>query len=277
MFQQIIITTMIKQLLLLLALSSSVRALSTNNISGNDNNGIVASNAVNQQLRISFVTGNAMKARELNMILAEYGATKGPTPEQSMVDINVLSVSLPEIQEVDTEAIAKEKAMLGAQLANGPCVVEDTSLQFRALGGMPGPYIKWFQQSLGSDGLYKILNAYEDKTATAVCTLAFCPYPHADTVLFTGATVGQIIEPVEGRGFGWDSIFVPEGQSKPFSTMTIEEKNKSSHRGKAVRQWADWLGVNQQELWERQGGRKAIGHQGLSFSQDIQRRKSSIP
>ena len=89
--------------------------------------------------------------------------------------------------------------MLGAQLAGGPCVVEDTSLQFQALGGMPGPYIKWFQDRLGSDGLWKILMAYEDKTATAVCTLAFCPYPHADPVLFTGVTKGRIVEPVEGR------------------------------------------------------------------------------
>jgi inosine triphosphate pyrophosphatase len=205
------------------------------------------------------------QAREMNMILAEHGATKGPTPEQSMVDIRMLSVDLPEIQEVNTEAIAKEKAMLAAQLANGPCVVEDTSLQFHALGGMPGPYIKWFQQSLGSEGLYKILHAYEDKSATAVCTLAFCPYPHADPVLFTGTTSGVIVEPVEGRGFGWDSIFVPNGQSKAFSCMTTEEKNALSHRGKAVRQWADWLGRNQNELWERQRGRKAIGHKGLDF------------
>lgn len=75
------------------------------------------------------------------------------------------------------------------------------------------------------------------------------------------------------KNFGWDSIFVPDGEIKPFSTMTIEEKNKLSHRGKAVRKWADWLGANQQELWERQGGRKAIGHQGLSFSQDISKTK----
>jgi inosine triphosphate pyrophosphatase len=206
-----------------------------------------------------------MKVKEMNMILAEHGATKGPAPEQSMVDIRILNVDLPEIQEVDTEAIAKAKAMLGAQLANGPCVVEDTSLQFHALGGMPGPYIKWFQQSLGSEGLYKILYAYEDKSATAVCTLAFCPYPHADPVLFTGTISGTIVEPVQGKGFGWDSIFVPDGQTKPFSSMSTEEKNKLSHRGKAVRQWADWLGVNQQELWERQSGRKAIGHKGLDF------------
>lgn len=156
---------------------------------------------------------------------------------------------------------------MGAQLAGGPCVVEDTSLQFQALGGMPGPYIKWFQDSLKSEGLWNILAAYEDKTATAVCTLAFCPYPHADPVLFTGVTQGQIVQPVPGRGFGWDSIFVPDEslEEKTFSCMTTEEKNALSHRGKAVRQWADWLALNQEELWQRQSGRPAIGHKGLDF------------
>lgn len=96
-----------------------------------------------RQLKITFVTGNAMKAREMNQILADHGATKGgPTPESSLVDLQVLKVDLPELQEVDTMAIAKDKALLAAQLANGPCLVEDTSLQFHALGGMPGPYIK---------------------------------------------------------------------------------------------------------------------------------------
>lgn len=95
-----------------------------------------------RQLKITFVTGNAMKTREMNRILADHGATKGPTPETSMVDLNVLNVDLPEIQEVDTIAIAKDKVLLATQLANGPCLVEDTSLKFHALGGMPGPYIK---------------------------------------------------------------------------------------------------------------------------------------
>lgn len=221
------------------------------------------------QLKISFVTGNEMKAREMNMILAEHGATKGPNPETSLVDLKVLNVDLPEIQEISTEAIAKNKAIQAAQLANGPSVVEDTSLQFHALGGMPGPYIKWFQERLQSEGLYNLLLAYEDKSACAVCTLAFCPYPHADPVLFTGRTYGKIVKPIPGGGFGWDSIFVPDGADRPFSMMTTEEKNALSHRGKAVRQWADWLGKNQQELWERQNGKVSVGHKGLNFKGTI--------
>lgn len=216
-----------------------------------------------------------MKAKEMNMILAEHGATRGPTNATSLVDLRILSVDLPEIQEIDTDAIAKNKAVQGAQLAGGPCVVEDSSLCFNALGGMPGPYIKWFQASLGSEGLHKILHAYEDKSAVAVCTLAFCPAPHADPVIFTGTTRGTIVAPVPGRGFGWDSIFVPDDngndtasvgdEGEPFSTMSTEKKNSLSHRGKAVRKFADWLGQNQEELWARQGGRPALGHKGLDF------------
>ena len=225
----------------------------------------ISSNAVNKQLNIAFVTGNSMKVREVEMILAENGATNGTHPESGLVKLRIINVDLPEIQEVNTEAIAKEKALLGAQLAGGPCLVEDTSLKFHALGGMPGPYIKWFQDRLKSDGLYKILTAYEDKSATAVCTLAFCPAPHADPVLFTGQCDGTIVEPIEQGGFGWDSIFVPNGESEPFSCLSTDEKNKLSHRGNAVRQWARWLSVNKDELLKRQGGEPAIGHKGLDF------------
>jgi inosine triphosphate pyrophosphatase len=132
-----------------------------------------------------------------------------------------------------------------------------------------------FQDKLGSEGLYKILHAYEDKSATAVCTLAFCPYPHADPVLFTGKTRGRIVKPQPGRGFGWDGIFVPDDSDVPFSCMTTGQKNQMSHRGKAVRQWADWLGANQQELFERQLGRPAIGHQGLDFKTNNQSRMTN--
>ncbi|VEU38719.1 unnamed protein product [Pseudo-nitzschia multistriata] len=194
------------------------------------------------------------------------GAIDPENPQESLVNLRVVQVDLPEIQEVNTEGVAKEKALLAAQLAGGPSLIEDTSLEFHALGGMPGPYIKWFQERLQSVGLWRILTAYEDKSATAVCTLAFSPAPHADPVLFTGKVDGTIVEPVDGRGFGWDSIFVPEEENQPFSCLSTERKNELSHRGDAVRQWVNWLYVNKDELIERQKtGRQSIGHKGLDF------------
>jgi inosine triphosphate pyrophosphatase len=213
------------------------------------------------------------------------------------VKLHALKVDLPEIQEVDTMAIAKNKALLAGQLANMPCLVEDTSLHFHALGGMPGPYIKWFQDTLRSEGLYKILAAYDNKQATAVCTLAFSPAPHTDPILFTGECHGTIVPPEPGRGFGWDSIFVPNELCNPkndddfdhydstnnvtssthqqklqqqqqltFSQMTIKEKNVLSHRGKAVRKFAMWLEQNQDTVYRRQNGERYLGHQGFKFS-----------
>jgi non-canonical purine NTP pyrophosphatase (RdgB/HAM1 family) len=121
-------------------------------------------------------------------------------------------------------------------------------------------------KNFGCQGLYNILAAYSDKSATAVCTLAFSPEKHADPVLFTGVCHGRIVAPEPGQGFGWDSIFVPDESDRPFSQMTMAEKNALSHRGSAVRQWADWLGRNQEALQARQQMKGVLGHQGLTFS-----------
>ena len=132
-------------------------------------------------------------------------------------------------------------------------------------------------------GLYNILAAYDNKNATAKCTLAYIPAPHADPVLFTGVCHGHIVAPQPKMyGFGWDTIFVPHEYTIPFSQMTMETKNLVSHRGHAVRQWADWLGQNQDALLERQQSSSTttfLGHQGLTFKirpnqniQDLDRR-----
>lgn len=132
---------------------------------------------------------------------------------------------------------------------------------------MPGPYIKWFQDSLKSHGLWNILAEYEDKQATARCTLAFSPFPYADPVVFTGKCQGNIVKPMEGNnGFGWDTIFIATGCDKPFSCLSASEKNQLSHRGDAVRQWIRWIKLNKDELLKRQRtGKQLIGHKGLDF------------
>lgn len=56
-------------------------------------------------------------------------------------------------------------------------MVEDTALCFKALGGLPGPYIKWFLDGAGREGLNAMLAGYEDKSAYGQCVFAFCPGP----------------------------------------------------------------------------------------------------
>ena len=83
-------------------------------------------------------------------------------------------------------------------------------------------------------------------------------------MLFTGETRGVIRAPDESSK-GWDAMFVPDGETLSFAEMDTETKNRVSHRGKAVRKWAEWMVKNQDELWERQSGKLAVGHKGLDF------------
>ena len=108
---------------------------------------------------VTFVTGNAKKLEEVRQIL---GGDSLP------VAIVSQKVDLPELQGEPSE-ISAEKCRLAAAQVGGPVMVEDTSLCFTALGGLPGPYIKWFLEKTGHAGLNNLLAAYDDKSAHALC------------------------------------------------------------------------------------------------------------
>ena len=180
---------------------------------------------------ITFVTGNAKKLEEVVAIL---GSTFPRTFESKNLD-------LPEIQG-DINDISIKKCREAARQINGPVVVEDTSLCFNALGGLPGPYVKWFLRNIGPEGLYKLLAGYDDKSAEAVCTLAYHPGgPDDEVVLFQGRTRGEIVYPRGPRDFGWDPCFQPSGYDKSYAELPKEEKNKISHRYKALKKLKDFF------------------------------------
>lgn len=185
---------------------------------------------------ITFVTGNAKKLQEFRAILG----TTFPR------DIISQKVDLPELQgEIDE--ICTKKCKEAAQVVQGPVIVEDTCLCFNALKGLPGPYIKWFLEKLEPEGLYKLLAGFEDKTAQAVCTFAYhSGEPDAEVVLFQGRTFGEIVEPRGSRDFGWDPCFMPTGFKQTYAEMSKDEKNKISHRFKALDQLRDYFIKNSQ-------------------------------
>ncbi|KAJ6792578.1 inosine triphosphate pyrophosphatase [Iris pallida] len=170
---------------------------------------------------VTFVTGNAKKLEETRAIL-------GPSiPFQS------LKLDLPELQG-EPEEISKEKARLAAAEVNGPVLVEDTCLCFNALNGLPGPYIKWFLQKTGHEGLNNLLKAYDDKSAYALCVFSLALGPHVEPVTFVGKTEGKIVPARGPANFGWDPIFQPDGYELTYAEMPIEEKHKISHRSRAL-------------------------------------------
>ena len=175
--------------------------------------------------KITFVTGNKNKLREVQQILA------------GTVVVDSERVDLPELQG-DPMEIAKVKATTAFGILQRPCMVEDTSLCFDALANLPGPYIKWFLDGLGHEGLNKMLDGFApNRKAHALCI--FTVAVDKDTVLhFVGRCHGEIKRPQGPDAFGWDPIFFPtdggHDGSLSFAQMGPAEKNKISHRFNAL-------------------------------------------
>jgi len=171
-----------------------------------------------------FVTGNAKKLEEVISILGDSFPFK----------VVSRKIDLPEYQG-EADEISRKKCEAAAEIIKGPVIVEDTCLCFNALGGMPGPYIKWFLEKLKPEGLHKLLHGFEDKTAEAVCTFAYSSgNPEDEILLFHGRTPGSIVEPRGDNKFGWDPCFQPKGFDQTYAELDSTVKNSISHRRRAL-------------------------------------------
>jgi non-canonical purine NTP pyrophosphatase (RdgB/HAM1 family) len=175
---------------------------------------------------ITFITGNAAKAEQLGRHLEHPVAHK--------------KLDLPEIQSLDLHEIIEHKTREAFKQVGGTVLVEDTSLTFKALGKLPGPLIKWFLTELNNEGLCKILNPYEDRTAVAeVC---FGLYDGGELKIFEGQTEGMIADVPRGeRGFGWDPVFIPKGSEKTWGEMDVDEQKSTSMRRIALLKLEEYL------------------------------------
>ncbi|MEW6146331.1 MAG: non-canonical purine NTP pyrophosphatase [Thermodesulfobacteriota bacterium] len=110
-----------------------------------------------------------------------------------------------------------------------PILVEDFSMRFEALGGLPGPLIKWFLQELKPEGLCKLLDSYESRTAYAQTCFAYCAGDEVQ--VFEGVARGIITDAPRGsHGYGIEAIFIPVGWEKTWGQMNKEEQVASSVR-----------------------------------------------
>jgi inosine triphosphate pyrophosphatase len=160
-----------------------------------------------------FITGNKGKLAEAQSILG---------------DVEGLDIELPEIQSLDAHEIIKEKLEEAQKHHSGEFIVEDTSLYFDALNGLPGPLIKWFMKTVGNDGLYKMAESFRNFNAEAKTIVGYSN-SNKEISFHEGTVRGSIVAP-RGEGFGWDPIFQPNGHDKTFGEMSAEEKNSISMR-----------------------------------------------
>ena len=169
-----------------------------------------------------FLTSNPGKAREATAFLGR--------------PVMPRAVDLPEIQSLDFAEVVTAKALAAADRLGVPVLVEDSGLVLPAWKGYPGPLTKWAVESVGEAGFARLAHASGDPRVEAVSTLGLA-WPGAapeEVVVAVGRVPGSLAaEPRGSNGFGWDVIFVPDGETRTFAEMPAAEKNERSHRAMA--------------------------------------------
>jgi XTP/dITP diphosphohydrolase len=177
---------------------------------------------------VTFVSTNAGKVREVREILAPYGLT-----------VRWKRRVLPEPQADRVEEVVRAKLDAVADVP-GTVMVEDSGLFIPALGGFPGVYSAHILR------IWKfgpILELMRTRPRAAYYRSVVGVRRGRRRWVFAGEVVGTIADrPAGSGGFGYDPIFVPAGWTRTFAEGTAEEKNRVSHRGRAVRQVGEAFG-----------------------------------
>ncbi len=184
-----------------------------------------------------FGTNNAHKLREIQEMVGAIFAIK------SLRDLGL------DIDVEETEATLEGNALLKAQSfferTGLPCFADDTGLEVEALGGAPGVYTARYagDHCSPADNIQKMLRemkGQKHRRARFRTVIAF--FDGGQSRFFEGEVWGNITRTASGEGgFGYDPIFQPEGYDKTFASLSPEEKHAISHRGIAVRRFADFL------------------------------------
>lgn len=161
--------------------------------------------------KITYVTGNWAKIKSARQILTPLG-----------YEVEQVKMDVPEIQEDSIEEVAKFSAKWASEKLKQNVLKNDSGLCVEALKGFPGPYTHYAEDTIGEDGLLKLMEGETNRKAQFVEVLAYCEYGK-DPVVFKSITNGTIAYEKSGTyGWSWDFIFIPEGTDKPLGTFEDE-------------------------------------------------------
>jgi XTP/dITP diphosphohydrolase len=188
-------------------------------------------------MKLVFATNNKNKILEVQQLLP------------STIEIISLE-SIGCFEEIpETAATIEENAIMKAnyvtQKYGYDCFADDTGLEVDALNGEPGVFSARYagEQRNADDNMDKLLGALDNKTnRKAQFKTVIALNLNGKQHLFTGIARGEItLEKTGNQGFGYDPIFKPEGFTETFAQLSLEEKGKISHRGKATEQLIAFL------------------------------------
>ncbi len=169
---------------------------------------------------VHYVTGNRDKFREVQYILAEY-------------DLVQVDLDIDEIQSFDIYEIARKKAQSAYCQVGKPVIVEDVGFYIDAIGGFPGPFIKFVEQTMGEAGTIELLGGRSNRLAHIKVVVVY--YDGSEFITAESETKGNLTWEVrEGEGFGFDHTFIPEWSDLTYSEMGLEKKSENSHRTRAL-------------------------------------------
>lgn len=171
---------------------------------------------------IQFVTTNEGKFREVFDKLLEDG-----------IRIEHLDRGYPEIQADSLEKILRFGATVLDDEVKGDYLIDDSGLFIDALGGFPGPYSSYAFKKIGCAGILRLMEGASNRKAMFVTV--FLLRRAGEHFAFRGEAPGTIADRERGKGgFGFDPVFIPDGDTRTYAEMTLKEKNATSHRGRAV-------------------------------------------
>lgn len=188
--------------------------------------------------KLVFATNNAHKLEEIRAILGD------KVEILSLNDINC-HADIPETADT-LQGNAALKVQYIYENYGLDCFADDTGLEVEALNGAPGIYSARYADGEGHDSeanMKKLLSEMQDKeNRKARFRTVICLIEDGKEHFFEGIVNGSIIrERKGGDGFGYDPIFMPDGYSETFAEMGNDEKNKISHRARAVQKLCEYL------------------------------------
>lgn len=167
--------------------------------------------------QITLITGNPNKLAELQAIFP------------ASLDLKSQKLDLEEVQSLDLHEIVRHKLRAAYERVRAPVIVEDVSVELEKLNGLPGPFIKFFEQRLGRDALYVVAG---EGRAKVICTMGYYDGSHEHIV--DGIVEGRIVPPRGGEGWGFDFVLIPDGYETTMSELGRDIKNSISHRARAA-------------------------------------------
>ena len=177
---------------------------------------------------ILFLTKNIHKYNEAFEILSEYN-----------IRLKHLAYDKLELQSYSIEDISKFSAIQAYKQLKQPLIVEDAGLIIHSLNGFPGPYSSYVFQTIGCDGILQLMRDAISRSAEFLSVVTYIDLKEG-MECFTGGVRGYISYEKKGEeGFGFDPIFIPDTETLTFAEISSAYKNKISHRGKALRLFAN--------------------------------------